>query len=106
MKKSEKILVFLDEELYECTVLNLKKQKKEPSFLGTVYNVLNTAEKIAVSLAHLNKIRKKYEKARLKKLKKYGKVDKNGILTYGRIQRLKPATRVKRYTVDALRKAK
>ena len=39
MKKSEKILVFLDEELYECTVLNLKKQKKEPNGLrSALYN--------------------------------------------------------------------
>ena len=103
MKKSEKIIVVLDEELYECTVL---KRKKEPGFFDTVYNVLNVAEKVAISLANLNKLRKKYDKANLKKLKKYGRVDKNGILTYGKIQRLKPATRVKRYTVDALRKAK
>ena len=52
MKKSEKIIVVLDEELYECTVL---KRKKEHGFFDTVYNVLNVAEKVAISLANLNK---------------------------------------------------
>ena len=106
MKKPEKIIVSYNGKLYECT--EVKKQKQNRGFFGTVYTVLDTAERVAIALANLNKLRKKYDSAKLKKLKKYGKVDKNtGILTYGKLQRLKPvkpAARVKRYTVNALTK--
>ena len=99
MKKPEKIIVSYRGKLYECTEV----KKKDRGFCGTVYSLLNTAEKVAIALSDLNKLRKKYDQAKLKKLKRYGKVDKKtGILTYGKIQRLKPASRVKRYTVDEL----
>ena len=106
MSKPDKFLLKFNGDLYECTVLNFK-QKKKPSLLGRVYGVVRTTEKIAVSLSHLNRLRKKCEKARLKRLKKYGTVDKKtGILTYAKLPTLKPATRLKRYTVDFLSKNK
>lgn len=107
MKKSQKVIVKVDGDFYECTVLKPQKSKKKVGFLGAVYMLTYTAEKVATSLARLNKLRKKYEKARIKKLKKYGMYDKKtGVLTYGKLKRLKPAPRVKRYTVDRLSKMK
>ena len=82
MSKPDKFLLKFDGDFYECTVFHFK-QKKKPTFLESIHGILDTTEKIAVSLSRLNKLRKKFEKSRLKRLKKYGTVDKKtGILTY------------------------
>ena len=107
MKKNEKIFVERDGKYYECTVLTFKKEKKKPNVQGTIYNILNTAEIVAVKLAQLNEVRKRYEKMKKKKLKKFGKVDKKtGTLILRGVKRQKPAKTVKRYTVDELKRLK
>ena len=52
------------------------KKEKKPDVEERIYNILNTAEKIAVKLAQINQIIKKATKKRKKKNQKLGKVDK------------------------------
>ncbi len=63
-----------------------------------IYNVLNTAEKIAVKLAQINQILKKSAKKKKKKNKKLGKVDKKtGTLILKDQKKQKSAKKHKKY---------
>ena len=101
--KKERIFIERGGKLRECIVLTPKKKK--PTLGGTIYKILNTAEIISVKLAQLNQLRKRMEKMKKKRLKKFGKVDKKtGNLILRGVPRMKPAKKVKRYTVDEIRK--
>ena len=75
------------------------KQGKEKVDVETrIYNVLNTAERIAVKLAQINQILKKSAKKKKKKNKKLGKVDKKtGTLILKGQKKQKSAKAQKRY---------
>ena len=98
MKRNDKIIVNKDGEFYECTILTYKKEKKKRDIGRAIYNVLNTAEIVAVKLAQINQVIKRYEKTKNKKLKKFGKVDKKtGTLILKGVKRQKAAPALKRY---------
>ena len=64
-------------EQNDCESKEICQEKKEKKDVETkIYNVLNTAERIAVKLAQINQILKKSAKKKKKKNKKLGKVDK------------------------------
>ena len=60
----------------ECPCRPTRQKKRKPDIEERIYNILNTAEKIAVKLAQINQIIKKAKKKRKKKNQKLGKVDK------------------------------
>ncbi len=98
MKKGDKVIVNKGGKYYECTILTYKKEKKRPDIGGAIYNALNTAEIIAVKLAQINQVIKKYEKTKKKKLKKFGKVDKKtGTLILKGVKRQKAAPKLGRH---------
>ena len=101
--KKERIFIERDGRLRECIVLTPKKKK--PTIGGTIYKILNTAELMSVKLAQLNQRRKRIEKMKKKKLKKFGKVDKKtGNLILRGVPRMKSAKKIKRYTIDEIRR--
>lgn len=62
---------------YDCPCENSTPAVEEKvDFETKIYNILNTAEVIAVKLAQVNQILKKAKKKRKKKIKKLGKIDK------------------------------
>lgn len=76
-----------------CPEIKEKKITEEK-----IYNVLNTAEKIAVKLAQINQILKKSAKKKKKKNKKLGKVDKKtGTLILKGQKKQKSAKKNKKY---------
>lgn len=101
MKKDDKFIVKKGGQYYECTVITCKKEKKKPDVGGMIYNALNTAEIIAVKLAQINQVFKRYQKMKNKKLKKFGKVDKKtGTLILKGVTKQKSATPLKRYKTN------
>ena len=84
---------------YECSQCeSCPKIKKEVDTEEKIYNVLNTAEKIAVKLAQINQILKKEAKKKKKKNKKLGKIDKKtGTLILKGQKKQKAAKPLKRY---------
>lgn len=77
---------------------NCHKTEKKPDVETSIYNFLNTAEKIAVKLAQINQIRKKSAKKKKKKVKKLGKIDKKtGTLILKKEKTQKPQKPMKRY---------
>lgn len=82
----------------EVSVEPTKKKEKKPDIEERIYNVLNTAEKIAVKAAQIHQILKKSAKKKKKKNKKLGKVDKKTgtlILKKEKVQKKQKA--MKRY---------
>ncbi len=71
-KKCKKV----QKENCPCECVNKSVKKERPDAETRIYNVLNTAEKIAVKLAQINQILKKSKKKKKKKNKKLGKIDK------------------------------
>lgn len=97
MKKDDKFIVKKGGQYYECTVLTYKKEKEKPDIGGAIYNALNTAEIIAVKLAQLNQIYKRYQKTKNRRLKKFGKVDKKtGTLILKGVTKQKAAPKISR----------
>ena len=79
-----------------CQTTNQKEHKIDTE--ERIYNILNTAEKIAVKLAQINQIIKKAKKKRKKKNAKLGKVDKKtGTLILKKEQKQPRAKMEKRY---------
>ena len=75
-----------------------KKAVEQKDVEEKIYNVLNTAEKIAVKLAQVNQILKKSAKKKKKKNKKLGKVDKKtGTLILKGQKKQKSAKKHKKY---------
>lgn len=66
----------VQKENFPCECVNKSVKKERPDVETRIYNVLNTAEKIAVKLAQINQILKKSKKKKKKKNKKLGKIDK------------------------------
>ena len=99
MKKKDQITV--DESSVNesnCTV-DTPSKKSEIDVNEKIYNVLETAEKIAVKLAQINQILKKAKKKKKKKNKKLGKVDKKtGTLILKKEKKEKNAKPLKRYS--------
>ena len=82
----------------ECSCPAPKRKKSKPSIEERIYNILNTAEIIAVKLAQINQIIKKAKKKRKKKNQKLGKIDKKtGTLILKKNTRIQKATAQKRY---------
>ena len=65
-----------DAEIFVESPKSDKKTEKKPDIEERIYNILNTAEKIAVKAAQIHQILKKSAKKKKKKNKKLGKVDK------------------------------
>jgi hypothetical protein len=75
-----------------------EKKKEKPDIETRIYNILNTAEKIAVKLAQINHILKKSAKKKKKKNKKLGKIDKKtGTLILKGQKKQKAAKKNKKY---------
>ena len=74
--KTTKIVISVSEENEAEVLVESEKPKKEVDVEERIYNVLNTAEKIAVKAAQIHQILKKSAKKKKKKNKKLGKVDK------------------------------
>lgn len=70
------IYVTTDDEGCKKALLPAEKEEKKPDIEERIYNILNTAEKIAVKAAQIHQILKKSAKKKKKKNKKLGKVDK------------------------------
>ena len=78
-----------------------QKSKKDVDVEDKIYNVLNTAEKIAVKLAQINQILKKSAKKKKKKNKKLGKIDKKtGTLILKGQKKQKSAKPLKKYKLS------
>ncbi len=60
----------------EINLCSAPKKEKKPDVEERIYNILNTAEKIAVKAAQIHQIIKKSAKKKKKKNKKIGKIDK------------------------------
>jgi hypothetical protein len=74
------------------------EKKKKPDVEERIYDILNTAEKIAVKAAQIHQILKKSAKKKKKKNKKLGKVDKKtGTLILKKEKRQKKQKAMKRY---------
>ncbi len=77
---------------------NVKKEKKPLSAGERIYNLLDTAEKIATIIADSRKKKKKKTKKQLKKDKKIAKVNKKtGALVLKKIKKDKVQKPMKRY---------
>ena len=89
----KKIIVKKDGKTYECTVVQ-KGERRSAS--QSIYNFLSGAEKVAVAVSQINKILRGCDKARKKRLKKYGKLNKKtGVLVLSRCKPLSRATVLK-----------
>ncbi len=75
-----------------------KGEKKKPTASEMIYNILDTAEKVATILAKKQKTKKKKAKKQLKKDKKIGKIDKKtGAVKLKKIKKDKVQKPMKRY---------
>ena len=75
-----------------------KKQKEKLSTSEKIYNILDTAEKIATILAKKQDKKRKKAKKQLKKDKKIGKIDKKtGAMVLKKVKKNKIQKPMKRY---------
>ena len=75
-----------------------EEKREKPDIETRIYKALSTAEKIAIMLAKLNRMRKKSAKKRKKKNKKLCKVDKKtGVLHLKEYKKQKAAPKHKKY---------
>ena len=95
-KKNKKVTTESEDNTAEVSA-NSEKNKK-PDVEERIYNVLNTAEKIAVKAAQIHQILKKSAKKKKKKNKKLGKIDKKtGTLILKKEKKQKKQKAMKRY---------
>ena len=66
----------MPDECEKCANAEQEEIKKKRDISDRIYNILDTAEKIAIKLAHINSVIQKKKKKQKKKYKKYGKVNK------------------------------
>jgi hypothetical protein len=84
----------------ECPCQTTNQKEHKIDIEERIYNILNTAERIAVKLAQINQIIKKAKKKRKKKNQKLGKVDKKtGTLILKKEKKQEKAKSLKRYKV-------
>ena len=97
MKNNDK-KVMAESEANSYEVSARSGKKKKPDVEERIYNVLNTAEKIAVKAAQIHQILKKSAKKKKKKNKKLGKIDKKtGTLILKKEKKQKKQKAMKRY---------
>ena len=88
----------IDKVLENAENNNESVKEEKPDVEEKIYNVLNTAEKIAVKLVQIRLILRKSAKKKKKKLKKLGKIDKKtGTLILKGQKKQKAAKKNKKY---------